>query len=104
LAEATQTPTDERKSNRVPAGGAVAPQLFEMFVNPYRVGSWSALDKVPNISVRAVQRAAHAFELPRADHPRAIWEEPDGLANLLLHEERDQLWRGALRSMGGSVD
>ncbi|MGC1174439.1 serine hydrolase domain-containing protein [Polaromonas sp.] len=40
--------------------------------NPYRVGSWSALDKVPGIQTRQVARALQASPLPRAAQPPAI--------------------------------
>jgi CubicO group peptidase (beta-lactamase class C family) len=53
-------------------GYPVAPKLFEMFVNPYRVGSWSAVDQVPNIKVRTVQRPPQALALPRAAQPPTI--------------------------------
>ena len=38
----------------------------------YRVGSWSALDKVPGVLTRAVPRAATPAPLPRAAQPPAI--------------------------------
>ncbi len=38
----------------------------------YRVGSWSALDKVPGVLARAVPRAATPAPLPRAVQPPAI--------------------------------
>ena len=40
--------------------------------NPYRVGSWSALDKVPGIKTRRVERAAQVRPLPHAAQPAAI--------------------------------
>ena len=40
--------------------------------NPYRVGSWSALDQVPGIQTRQVARALQASPLPRAAQPPAI--------------------------------
>ncbi|MBX3585299.1 MAG: serine hydrolase [Ramlibacter sp.] len=39
---------------------------------PYRVGSWSALDKVPGILTREVPRAATPAALPKAVQPPAI--------------------------------
>ena len=40
--------------------------------NPYRVGAWSALNKVPGILTRAVPHAAQASPLPQAEQPPAI--------------------------------
>ncbi|MFI5447853.1 serine hydrolase domain-containing protein [Polaromonas sp. UC242_47] len=40
--------------------------------NPYRVGAWSALNKVPGILTRAVPHAAEASALPQAAQPPAI--------------------------------
>lgn len=39
---------------------------------PYRVGSWSALDRVPGVLSRKVHRAATPTVLPRAAQPAAI--------------------------------
>lgn len=36
------------------------------YSNPHRVGSWSAMDKVPGVRVRVVARPAEASPLPRA--------------------------------------
>lgn len=40
--------------------------------NPYRVGSWSALDQVPGFRVSRVSPAAHPRPLPRVPNPPAI--------------------------------
>lgn len=42
------------------------------FAMPYRVGSWSALDKVPGISTTPVPRAATPSPLPKAPNPPGI--------------------------------
>jgi CubicO group peptidase (beta-lactamase class C family) len=42
------------------------------FSNPYRVGSWSALDQVAGIRTRLVPRAAQPIALPRAALPAAV--------------------------------
>ena len=42
------------------------------YSNPYRVGSWSAMDKVPGVKVRVVARPAEASPLPRAASPASI--------------------------------
>lgn len=42
------------------------------YSNPYRVGSWSALDRVPGIQTRVVPRAAEAAPLPRASQAPTI--------------------------------
>ena len=49
------------KSQSYPTGTAGS-----WYNNPYRVGSWSALDKVPGVQTRVVPRAAKARTLPRA--------------------------------------
>ena len=43
------------------------------YANPYRVGSWSALDKVPGVSTRVVARALAPNTLPKAENPPAIF-------------------------------
>jgi CubicO group peptidase (beta-lactamase class C family) len=55
------------KSKNYPLGNVNNWQL-----NPFRVGAWSALDKVPGIQTRPVARAAEAAPLPRAAQPPAI--------------------------------
>jgi len=40
--------------------------------NPYRVGAWSALDKVPGVQTRLVARGPDVRILPRAAQPPAI--------------------------------
>jgi len=42
------------------------------YSNPYRVGSWSALDRVPGIQTRTVPRGAESTPLPRAPQPPVI--------------------------------
>lgn len=42
------------------------------YLNPYRVGSWSALDQVPGLQTRGVRRAQTPSPLPRADQPPPI--------------------------------
>ena len=55
------------KSGNYPVGTA-----RNWYSNPYRVGSWSALDKVPGVQTRNVARGAEFTPLPRADKPVAI--------------------------------
>lgn len=43
------------------------------YANPYRVGSWSALDKVPGVSTRVVARALASNALPKAENTLAIF-------------------------------
>ena len=52
------------KSQNYPTGHASS-----WYNNPYRVGSWSALDKVPGVQTRVVSRAAEVRALPRAAQP-----------------------------------
>ena len=42
------------------------------YSNAYRVGSWSALDKLPGVPTRAVAHAAAPAALPKAANPTAI--------------------------------
>lgn len=62
-------PDEERlgKAQNYPLGNANNWQN-----NPYRVGSWSALDKVPGVRTRTVARAAQASALPPAAQPAPI--------------------------------
>ncbi|MCZ8285776.1 MAG: serine hydrolase, partial [Bacteroidia bacterium] len=40
--------------------------------NPYRVGSWSAMDTVHGVETRVVARPAEASPLPRAANPAGV--------------------------------
>lgn len=62
-------PDEERlgKSQNYPLGNAAS-----WYFNPYRVGAWSALDKVPGVRTRVVARGDQASALPRAAQPPAI--------------------------------
>lgn len=51
--------------------------------NPYRVGAWSALDKVPGIQTRLVARAAQARAVPRAAQLPKIPHHYDVLGRVL---------------------
>lgn len=42
------------------------------YQNPYRVGSWSALDRVPGVQVRRVARSTETTPLPRVANPPTI--------------------------------
>jgi CubicO group peptidase (beta-lactamase class C family) len=55
------------KARNYPLGTAAT-----WYGNPFRVGSWSALDKVPGIQTRLVARAPEASPLLRAAQPPAI--------------------------------
>ena len=55
------------KSQNYPTGSASS-----WYNNPYRVGAWSALDKVSGVQTRVVARAAEARALPRAAQPPEI--------------------------------
>ncbi|MES2955494.1 MAG: serine hydrolase [Pseudomonadota bacterium] len=62
-------PDEDRlgKAQNYPLGTAAT-----WYNNPYRVGAWSALDKVPGVRTRPVARAAQASVLPQAAQPPAI--------------------------------
>ena len=55
------------KANGYPIGNAAT-----WYTEAYRVGSWSALDKVPGVQTRPVARADQASPLPRAASPAPI--------------------------------
>lgn len=55
------------KSQNYPLGTAAS-----WYFNPYRVGAWSALDKVPGVRTRVVARGDQASALPRAAQPPAL--------------------------------
>lgn len=55
-----------------PLGYPVGTNLANWYEMPYRVGSWSALDKVPGVITGAVPRAAMPAALPRASQPPVI--------------------------------
>ncbi len=55
------------KSQNYPLGSART-----WYSNPYRVGSWSAMDKVSGISTRSVPRGPEASALPRAKESPVI--------------------------------
>lgn len=68
-APAHAEPDEERlgKAQDYPLGTAAT-----WYNNPYRVGAWSALDKVPGVRTRPVARAPQASPLPTAAQPTAI--------------------------------
>lgn len=68
-APAHAEPDEERlgKAQDYPLGTAGT-----WYNNPYRVGAWSALDKVPGVRTRPVARAPQASPLPTAAQPTAI--------------------------------
>ena len=55
------------KSGNYPVGTAST-----WYANAYRVGSWSALDKVPGLQTRLVARPAQSSPMPRAATPPPI--------------------------------
>jgi CubicO group peptidase (beta-lactamase class C family) len=55
------------KARAYPVGRAA-----DWYVNPYRVGSWSAMDKVAGVPVRAVAKGSEVTALPVAARPPAI--------------------------------
>jgi CubicO group peptidase (beta-lactamase class C family) len=62
-------PDEDRlgKSQNYPLGTAAT-----WYNNPYRVGAWSAMDKVPGVLTRGVARGQQVSALPRAAQPPAI--------------------------------
>jgi CubicO group peptidase (beta-lactamase class C family) len=55
------------KANGYPIGNAGT-----WYTEAYRVGSWSALDKVPGVQTRVVARGEQASPLPRAANPAPL--------------------------------
>ena len=63
------------------------------YQNPYRVGSWSALDQVPGMRVRRVAASAQAH-----------WQQASSSQDPEPGREREALWIGVPRSLGGRTD
>ena len=55
------------KTHNYPLGTAAT-----WYNNPYRVGAWSAMDRVPGVTTRVVTRSSRATALPRASQPAPI--------------------------------
>ena len=72
------------KANGYPIGTSAT-----WYNNPYRVGSWSALDKVPGVQVRVVARPAQASPLPQAARPVPVTYRYKG-ANYTLADYLDR--------------
>jgi len=68
-APAHAEPDEDRlgKSQNYPLGTAAT-----WYNNPYRVGAWSAMDKVPGVQTRVVARGQQTSSLPRAAQAPAI--------------------------------
>ncbi|MBC7598887.1 MAG: beta-lactamase family protein [Polaromonas sp.] len=79
---------DEAALNK--AGNYPIGSLGSWYGEAYRVGSWSALDKVPGVQTRVVARPAVASPLPLAASPQAINYRYQGkdytLADYLDHQ------------------
>jgi CubicO group peptidase (beta-lactamase class C family) len=72
--------------------------------NPYRVGSWSAMDQVQGLPVRTVSRGAAAVSpLPRADHSPAIRYSFEGVGYSLDDYLERQRVTGVLILKHGAV-
>ncbi|MFC5521888.1 serine hydrolase domain-containing protein [Polaromonas jejuensis] len=71
--------------------------------NPFRVGSWSALDKVPGIQTRLVSRPVAASPLPRAAQPAAIAYRYRNLSYTLADYLQRQRATGLLVLKNGEI-
>ncbi|CAN7373036.1 serine hydrolase domain-containing protein [Polaromonas sp. LjRoot131] len=73
------------------------------YSNPYRVGSWSAMDKVPGVKVRVVARPAEASPLPRAASPASISYRYKGMGYALTDFLEHQRTTGLLVLKNGEI-
>lgn len=86
------------KANGYPVGS-----LGSWYSEPYRVGSWSALDKVPGIKVRVVERSSEPSPLPRAANPAAISYRYKGMGFALADFMEHQRSTGLLVLENGEI-
>lgn len=87
-AGASRAEPDEAALNK--ANGYPIGSLSTWYTEAYRVGSWSALDKVPGLQTRTVARPNQASPLPRVANPAPIAYRYKGtgyaLADFLEHQ------------------
>jgi CubicO group peptidase (beta-lactamase class C family) len=86
------------KANGYPVGN-----LSTWYGDPYRVGSWSAMDKVPGMKVRVVARPAEASPLPRAASPASISYRYKGMGYALTDFLDHQRTTGLLVLKNGEI-
>ena len=93
-------PDEDRlgKAQNYPTGSA-----SNWYNNPYRVGSWSALDKVPGVQTRVVSRAAETRALPRAALPPGITYRYKNLSYTLAEYLDRQRVTGLLVLKNGEI-
>jgi CubicO group peptidase (beta-lactamase class C family) len=73
------------------------------YSNPYRVGSWSAMDKVPGVKIRVVARPAEASPLPHAASPASISYRYKGMGYALADFLEHQRTTGLLVLKNGEI-
>ena len=100
-AGASHAEPDEAALNK--ANGYPVGSLSTWYSDPYRVGSWSALDKVPGMKVRAVERPSDASPLPRAASPAAISYRYKGMGFALADFMEHQRTTGLLVLKNGEI-
>ncbi len=86
------------KANGYPVGNAST-----WYTEAYRVGSWSALDKVPGLQTRIVARADQASPLPRATNPLPIAYRYKGAGYTLDHYLDRQRTTGLIVLKNGEI-
>jgi CubicO group peptidase (beta-lactamase class C family) len=86
------------KANGYPIGS-----LSTWYSEPYRVGSWSALDKVPGVKVRVVERPSEASPLPRAASPASISYRYKGMGYAMADFMDHQRTTGLLVLKNGEI-
>jgi CubicO group peptidase (beta-lactamase class C family) len=77
--------------------------ITSWYNNPYRVGSWSALDKVTGVQTRVVARAAQARALPPAAQPPEITYRYKNLSYTLAEYLDRQRATGLLVLKNGEI-
>lgn len=100
-AGASHAEPDEAALNK--ANGYPVGSLSTWYSDPYRVGSWSALDKVPGMKIRAVERPSDASPLPRAASPASISYRYKGMGFALADFMEHQRTTGLLVLKNGEI-
>ena len=97
---AAAEPDEDRlgKDRNYPVGTAAT-----WYNNPYRVGSWSALDTVPGVKTRVVARPAASAPLPKAAQPASITYSHRNIRYTLAEYLEHQRTTGLLVLKNGEI-
>lgn len=100
-AGASRAEPDEAALNK--AKGYPTGSASTWYTDAYRVGSWSALDKVPGIQTRVVARAGQASPLPRAANPAPLAYRYKGMGYTLADYLDRQRTTGLIVLKNGEI-